>query len=205
MSTEETQQTKDVETSDDYPDVLMEGHSYDGIKEYDNPMPGWWKWLFVVTIIWSVIYVAAISLGYISSYDEQLDSSLEEIEAKRQAAEAKSPPVDKALLEEKAGSEAAVSAGESVYMTNCANCHGQKGEGGIGPNLTDKYWLHGGGIEDVYNTIKTGVSDKGMPSWQGMLSRDDLLAVTAYVQKLRTTDPKGGKKPQGEPYEPDSK
>ena len=203
MSSEKSSETSGP--SDDYPDVLMEGHNYDGIKEYDNPMPGWWKWLFVATIVWSFIYVGAIATGYIPSYEEQLDNSMAEIESRRQAAQKAAPSVDAELLQKKASNEEVVSQGESVYMTNCANCHGQKGEGGIGANLTDENWIHGGSIKDVYDTVQNGVSDAGMPAWGGMLSQEDLVAVTAYVESIRGTDVSGGKKPQGEPYEPDSK
>ncbi|MGM0558102.1 MAG: cbb3-type cytochrome c oxidase N-terminal domain-containing protein [Myxococcota bacterium] len=188
---------------DEYPDILLD-HNYDGIREYDNPMPGWWKWIFVVTVIWSVIYVAGIMLGYVHSYEDDLAAGQAEIQARKAEHQAEQPEVDTALLEKTAESEDALATGEAIFKTSCATCHGKKGEGLIGPNLTDRYYIHGGSPMDIYETLINGVPDKGMPARGGAaISDEELLAVTAYVVKLPETDPEGGKEPEGELFEPD--
>lgn len=91
--------------------------------------------------------------------------------------------------------------GKQIFMKNCATCHGKLGEGGIGPNLTDAYWLHGGSIDDIVHTIKVGVPAKGMISWQPVLKEDQILQVASYILTLYGTNPPNAKKPQGEKVE----
>jgi cytochrome c oxidase cbb3-type subunit 3 len=93
-----------------------------------------------------------------------------------------------------------ISAAQSVYITNCAACHGQKGEGTVGPNLTDDYWLHGGKINDVFKTIKYGVPEKGMRAWQEDLSPVKIAQVSSFIKSLRGTNPPNAKEKQGELY-----
>jgi mono/diheme cytochrome c family protein len=93
-----------------------------------------------------------------------------------------------------------LSAGKNIYTTNCATCHGQAGEGGIGPNMTDDYWLHGGGINNIIRTIERGVPAKGMIPWRGVLKPEQILQVASYLLTLRGTNPPNAKAPQGEVY-----
>ena len=202
QNNEETPMRQPSGADDEYPDILLD-HNYDGIQEYDNPMPGWWKWIFWVTVVWSVIYVAGILLGYVPDYEEQLAAGQAEIQQRKAEAKAATPEVDQAMIEKAIANEDALATGEAVFKTSCATCHGKKGEGLIGPNLTDKYWIHGGSLMAVYKTVEEGVPDKGMPARGGAaISQDELVAVIAYVDTLRGTDPAGAKKPEGEPYEP---
>jgi cytochrome c oxidase cbb3-type subunit 3 len=87
--------------------------------------------------------------------------------------------------------------GHETFMTRCAVCHGEKAEGKVGPNLTDKYWLHGGNIQDLFKTIKYGVPSKGMVSWENSLNGTQIQEVASYVLSLQGTNPPGGKEPQG--------
>jgi cytochrome c oxidase cbb3-type subunit 3 len=188
---------------DEYPDILLD-HNYDGIQEYDNPMPGWWKWIFVVTVIWSFIYVFGIMLGYVPSYEEKLAAGQAEIQARQAEAKAAAPEVDAELLKATQGDAEKMATAEAIFKTSCATCHGKKGEGLIGPNLTDNYWLHGGKLMDIYGVLINGVPDKGMPARGGAaMSDEELIAVVAYVGTLPETDVEGGKEPEGELYEPD--
>lgn len=182
---------------DEYPDVLT-SHSYDGIQEYDNPMPFWWKAIFVVTIIWSVFYVVAIEMGYINKYEGILNEEAEAIAAVRSEAEQDRPPVTDELLLAAVDDPAILAQGQKHYAATCASCHGQQGEGLIGPNLVDEYWLHGGGVMDIHQVIDKGVTAKGMPAWGPILGHEGTIAVVAYVQSIRGTDVEGGKAPQGE-------
>ncbi|HNF72396.1 MAG TPA: c-type cytochrome, partial [Chitinophagaceae bacterium] len=95
---------------------------------------------------------------------------------------------------------AALAGGQKIYATNCVACHGDKGQGGVGPNLTDNFWLHGGTIQDVFKTIKYGVPAKGMRSWQSEIKPGDMQAVASYILKeFGGKNVAGGKAPQGEP------
>jgi mono/diheme cytochrome c family protein len=97
--------------------------------------------------------------------------------------------------------EASLSAGESIYITNCSTCHGKLGEGGIGPNFTDNFFIHGHTIGDMVHTINSGVPAKGMISWRGILNDQQIHEVASYIQTLVGTNPPNAKAPQGEKVE----
>ena len=97
-----------------------------------------------------------------------------------------------------------IAEGEQIYTTYCVACHGAEGQGGIGPNMTDEYWLHGGDIKDVFKTIKYGVIDKGMTPWQEMLKPQEMQAVASFILTLQGTNPPDAKGPQGELYAPET-
>ena len=198
MSSQSSNNTPSADSK--YQDELLD-HEYDGIREYDNPMPGWWKWMFYATIVWAVIYFVGINLGYVPTYEDDLAAGQAELQVMRDKHELESPTVDQAMLAEAAADEQAIATGKEAYATNCASCHGQKGEGLIGPNLTDKYWLHGGSLADIHTTVKEGVTEKGMPAWGGMLTQDQVIGVVAFIDSIKGTDPPNAKEPQGEPVE----
>ncbi len=97
-----------------------------------------------------------------------------------------------------------LSAGKEIYVKNCATCHGLNGEGLIGPNLTDNYWIHGGGIKNVFKIIKYGVTQKGMISWQNQLDPKKMQETASYILTLEGTSPANAKQPEGDLYVPDS-
>ena len=172
-------------------------HDYDGIEEYDNPLPGWWVWIFVGTILFSVGYYAYYQIGpgpsILALYERE-----EEAVAQRLAkqAPAASGPTDDALAA-LVKSPAAVTKGREIYASRCVPCHGARAEGVIGPNLTDEYWLHGGRPTEILRTITKGAIEKGMVPWEGQLKPDELEAVTAYVVSLAGSRPPNPKPPQG--------
>lgn len=181
-------------------------HNYDGIKELDNHLPPWWQALFWVTVIFGVVYM----LGYhvfetMPLQLEEYRTEIEQAEEARQARLANQPAaeVDEsnlAMVED----VAALKQGAQVFNLNCAACHKEDGGGGIGPNLTDEYWIHGGSLTDVYMTVKNGVPEKGMIAWKDMLSPEQMLNVSSYVMTLKGTTPANPKDPQGEVYRPDA-
>jgi cytochrome c oxidase cbb3-type subunit 3 len=183
---------------DQYEDRIMEDHDYDGIQEYDNPMPAWWKNLFIVTVIWSVIYVAGQLLGYVPTYEEDFKAEVAEIQDRRYAHSLKSPPmvVDEQVLAAAIGDPDQIALGGKAYAP-CVGCHGAQGQGGIGPNLTDEYWLYGGAHMDVFNVIQTGTSH-GMPAWSDSVTREQTVALVAYLHSLQGTNPPDAREPQGE-------
>ena len=183
---------------------VIRAHSYDGIQEYDNPLPGWWTWIFYATILWSVVYVVGIALGFINSYEEDLAEGNAEVASIQRAYQElhPQPKLDAAQLQEIVASPERAQAGQSVYADKCASCHGPEGGGLIGPNLTDKHWISGGSLTDVFTVIKEGNLEKGMPAWGSQLKPDELLAVFTYVHSIQGTSPIGAKPPQGQLYEP---
>lgn len=172
------------------------GHAYDGITEFDNDLPPWWKYGFYFTIVFAVAY-----MGYYHVANAgELQIAEYETEMRQAALLVSTEPDDPNKLTTYAAlmAPADLSAGKSIYTTNCAPCHGANAEGKVGPNLTDEYWLHGGEINQVYKTIKFGVSSKGMVAWKGKLAGKQILQVSSYIQSLQGSKPANAKEPQGE-------
>jgi len=174
-------------------------HDYDGIKEYDNPLPGWWVWLFILTVIWAFAYAAYAFIGpgvdASIAYEAEMKIAAEAAEA-RAAELAKSAPPQRDLSTLLKDPEL-MALGASVFSKNCAACHQADGGGMVGPNLTDEYFLHGAKIEDTRRVIHDGVVEKGMLAWGKTLKPNELDAVTIHVMNLRGTTPAQPKAPQG--------
>ncbi|WP_245842491.1 c-type cytochrome [Pontibacter ummariensis] len=177
-------------------DQIHSNHDFDGIQEYDNDLPPWWKYMFYVSIVFAIGYM----LYYHVFYAGALQAEEYEIEMQQAALFAASAENDPNAVTnyEPLTDAAALESGKSVFMTNCAACHGQEGQGTVGPNLTDEYWLHGGDVNDIFKTVKFGVPAKGMVPWQGKLSQDQILEVSSYILSLQGTNPANAKEPQGE-------
>ena len=177
------------------------GHSYDGIRELDNHLPPWWKWLFYATIAWSAVYLVVyhISSSLPLSIDEyQAEVAAAELEKKKFLASQPQLAIDLDKLEYNADAEI-LARGEKIYTVNCVPCHRNDGGGNtIGPNLTDPYWLHGGTLKNVFSTVNVGFVEKGMPAWGKTMSQSDVRDVTFFVLSLQGTNPADAKAPQGE-------
>jgi cytochrome c oxidase cbb3-type subunit III len=185
-------------------DILLD-HNYDGIKELDNHLPPWWKWLFYITIVWSLIYLLVFHVfNWMPLSAEEYTISLAQAEAAMEAQKAASPS---AAIDENnvtvATEEAALTAGATIFKRQCAVCHQEDGGGNVGPNLTDNYWIHGGSIKDIFSTIKYGVPQKGMISWESQLSPADMQNVASFIKvRLVGSEPAVPKEPEGELYDP---
>jgi len=181
-------------------DVMLD-HEYDGIRELDNSLPPWWKYLFYATIIFSVIYLIRFHItggGQLSHEEYAEEMALAEAQKAEFIAAA-----GESITEENVSflaDESSINLGKAIYDGNCATCHGQLGEGGAGPNLTDEYWLHGGGIKNVFKTVKYGVPSKGMIAWQSQFSPSQMQKVSSYILTMQGTNPPNAKDPQGEKY-----
>ena len=186
------------------PDVILD-HECDGIQEYDNPIPRWMWGLFVATIAVSVVYVIFYGFNLGPSIQTEYLEESRGLEAQWAAYYADHPIVPPSTEELVAATQNPdlVQAGEAQFKRSCAPCHGERGEGLIGPNLTDAHWLHGGKLTEIYATVVSGVADKGMPPWGRALPPDKLEAVVAYVRRLQGSNPPGAKAPQGEAAEMD--
>ncbi len=184
-------------------------HNYDGITELDNHLPPWWKWLFYSSIVWAVIYLGVYHLSYsLPLSKEEYETEITRAAEAQQRLLASQPAatIDEAALVYNADAKI-IEGGKDVFVKNaCGSCHRNDGGGNsIGPNLTDEYWIHGGGIKNVFNTIKTGVVEKGMPAWGKSMSPTDVRNVAFYVMSLQGTKPANAKAPQGELYKPEPK
>ncbi|HEX4924216.1 MAG TPA: cbb3-type cytochrome c oxidase N-terminal domain-containing protein [Bdellovibrionales bacterium] len=175
---------------------LMADHDYDGIQELDNPLPKWWLFTFYITIVFSAFYIPYYHFFGGQSPSDEFKAAMVEIEAKRAAA-----PKDETPAEAMAAAltDAQIAAkGKDVYVAKCAACHGAEGQGVIGPNLTDEYWLNGDGTpKSLVEIIRDGVPAKGMPPWGPVITPDELKQVSAYVLSLQGTKPANPKAPQG--------
>ncbi len=175
-------------------------HVYDGIIENNNPMPGWWIWLFIGTVIFGGIYWIHYTFGGGESLMQEFQASMKDIQ--KMQASAPAPEVGEELLAMLGKDATALALGGKVYSEKCAMCHGVELQGLVGPSLVDKYWIHGKGThKDIYTTVSQGVADKGMPAWGNALQPDEIKAVVAFVFSKKGTNPPNPKAPQGEPVD----
>jgi cytochrome c oxidase cbb3-type subunit 3 len=191
-------------------------HEYDGIRELDNVLPPWWLWMFYATIAFSFIYLihyhispikALEKIGFVGpgvGQEELYKIEMQEAEKQKQAylAKAASKINEENVVALTDANE--IAQGKEIFQTNCIICHGKEGQGGAGPNLTDDYWLHGGGIKNIFKTIKYGVPEKGMIAWESQLSPKQIQQVASFILTLRGTHPPGAKEPQGELWKEES-
>ena len=178
------------------PDRLLD-HEYDGIKEYDNPLPSWWVYIFWATILLVPLYYwDPIGIGKGPGKDAAYAREMAEWNAAHPTP-ADGGGIDDDRMRALVADAAAVADGGQVYAANCASCHRADGGGLIGPNLTDDAWIHGDTPAQIHKTIHEGVLAKGMPNWGKILKPEQVDHVAAYVVTLRGTNPPNPKAPEG--------
>lgn len=180
-------------------ELIMEDHEYDGIVELKNGMPPWLQAFFIVTVLFGVsyltyYYVLKIGPDQYQEYQMELDKANKQ---KEERDKLMAGSIDETNVE-LSTDETDLAKGKNIFIDNCATCHKEHGEGDSGPNLTDQYWIHGGGIKNVFKTIKIGYVEKGMRSWADVLSPLQIKQVSSYVLSLQGTNPPNAKPPQGE-------
>ncbi len=187
------------------PDVdesrLLE-HDYDGIREYDNPLPGWWRAGFWATIVFAAgygLYFQVLHLG--KTPDEVYRVALAEYDSRKVLREtADAANVSEDILAKKAGDSVVLDHGAMVFAGRCVACHTDNGRGLIGPNLTDLFQIHGSTRMDIYKTVHDGAPGTPMLAWGEQMPPNDVLAVAAFVTTLRGKNIPG-KQPQGQPVQ----
>jgi cytochrome c oxidase cbb3-type subunit 3 len=182
-------------------EILLD-HNYDGIKELDNHLPPWWKWLFYGTIVWALVYIVVFHWSdTLPLQEEEYQNEVAVAQDQRAKFLATQPMalIDENALAYDANAEF-IEKGKKVYGINCASCHSAQGQGGIGPNLTDEYWIHGSSIKNIFATVKNGVQEKGMIPWGPVLSPEQIRDVSFYIMSLKGTNPPDAKAPQGAKY-----
>lgn len=186
-----------MSTNDNDKGLLLD-HDYDGIQELDHPLPSWWLNLFYITMVFAVLYAGYYMLGPGKTTWQELAEQMKDIEV----AQAKAPKPEgqgDAVYAAAIGDPHMIHEGSEVFARKCLACHGDKGQGLIGPNLTDDYWIHGkGSPADIAKVVIEGVADKGMPPWASILKSNEIVEVVAYIKSIRGSNPAGAKEAQGE-------
>ncbi len=174
-------------------DVMLD-HNYDGIRELDNVLPPWWVYLFYATIIFAGVYLVRFHITGDYNQDQEFQTEMRDAQAAVDAYMKTGPDTmnkDKVTLLTDAPS---IAAGKAIFTANCVACHKADGGGQIGPNLTDHFWINGGGIKNVFNTIMEGGRDgKGMISWKATIKPSDIQKVASYVLSLQDSNPANAK------------
>lgn len=182
--------------------TMLLDHNYDGIRELNNHLPPWWVYLFYITIIFAVVYLFnyhVFNLQPLPSkeYALEMETAAKEVALYKKMFANNIDETNVKITTE----TAELAAGREVFLKECKACHGEKGEGGTGPNLTDEFWIHGGDIKNIFKTIKVGVQEKGMIPWEKKLKPDVMRNVSSYILTLQGTNPPNAKAPQGEKFD----
>jgi cytochrome c oxidase cbb3-type subunit 3 len=180
-------------------DVMLD-HDYDGIKELDNVLPPWWVYLFYSCIVFAIVYLVRFEVYGDYTQKEEFEAEMAQADLDIKEYLKTAPDLmdkESVTLLTDAG---ALAEGKAIFTTNCVACHRADAGGAIGPNLTDEYWILGGGIKNVFNTLmEGGRSGKGMISWKDQLKPTEMQKVASYVLSLQGTNPKDPK-----PTEPEA-
>jgi cytochrome c oxidase cbb3-type subunit 3 len=191
----------DADDTDDVSDeTRLMSHAYDGIREYDNPLPGWWSMVFAATVVFAFLYFAYYNIaGWGRSPGEQYKVALAGWQASYKGGPGGGGPiVTEEMLANGAQNPEVVARGAEVFATRCVGCHTVDGRGQIGPNLTDLYQLHGDTRMDIYSTILGGAPGTAMIAWGEVMKPTEVIAVATFVTTLRGKN-LPGKEPQGKP------
>ena len=178
-------------------DILLD-HNYDGIKELDNALPPWWKYGFYITIFVAIFYILKFEVwheGMNPTEEYNTEMAEAKLETDQYLASMKENVDEKSVMMLDA---AGIHAGKLLFTKTCVACHTESGAGGVGPNLTDNYSIHGAKIQDIFKTIKYGYPDKGMQSWQSNFSPVEIQQLSSYIKSLSNTNVPNGKAPQGD-------
>lgn len=193
MSADEKHAPEGAEKSEE---ELLLDHQYDGIQEFDNPMPRWWVWIFWGTFWFSCAYLFHYWLGNGVSVADDYGEEVKEVAA-AQAKEALAQEVSEETLKTMLADPGSLERGRATFIGKCAACHLEQGQGSIGPNLTDKHWIHGTGtLMDIHQVVSEGVAAKGMPAWNRQLTPQELREVVAFAGSIRDSNVLG-KAPEG--------
>jgi cytochrome c oxidase cbb3-type subunit 3 len=180
---------------------LVLNHDYDGIKELNHPLPRWWLLTFYATIIFSIPYWIYYHHMDGPTLKETHQKEMAHINQVRADYEASKGGFNQQEFQQYVATLGENKEGAKIYKRRCRSCHGEEGEGGIGPNLADNYWIHGkGDAEGIYTVIDKGVVDKGMAAWGETIGAEGVMAVTAYVMNFKGTNPANAKEPQGKEF-----
>ncbi|MFA7330043.1 MAG: cbb3-type cytochrome c oxidase N-terminal domain-containing protein [Candidatus Delongbacteria bacterium] len=184
--------------SEQKPNEMLD-HNYDGIQEYDNPLPTWWVWIFWATIVFSLVYFIYYHILMGPTMHDEYAAEVESWDARM--AELIPPTASEGDLQAILADPAKVQAGGAVFAAKCLPCHAADGGGmvGLGPNMTDNYWKNGdGSLSAIQKVVISGVTGTAMQAWEQQLKPDELVNVVAFVKSLQGTTPANPKEPEGQ-------
>ena len=187
--------SKEIEREED----IMLDHDYDGIKELDNVLPPWWVYLFYGTIIFALVYM--IRFHVMNEYDQEQEFKNEVELAELEKSKLPKSAADEISYETVVAVTDATSLakGKEIFNNACAACHKADGGGLVGPNLTDKHWINGGGIKNIFKLISEGSKNNpSMVAWKANLSATDIQSVSSYILTLEGSNPPDAKAAEGE-------
>jgi cytochrome c oxidase cbb3-type subunit 3 len=185
-------------------DIMLD-HDYDGIKELNNSVPPWLNYIFIGSLVFGIFYL--LHFHVLGTGKSQFDEYNDEMVVARMDME-RLMQSGAFITEENVvalDDESSLTAGKERFAKDCSPCHGMNGEGGIGPNMTDNYWIHGGKVSDLFRTVKNGVPEKGMVAWGQQLNPKQMQEVVSFILTLQGTNPPNGKAPEGNLYVPEEK
>ncbi|MBR9915338.1 MAG: c-type cytochrome [Algicola sp.] len=187
--------TKPIEEEHD----LVLDHNYDGIKELDNDLPPWWLYGFYASIVFAAIYLARFHVFNGDNQYEELEAEIAQAEIEIEAYKKTAKDLVDFNTVTVLTDASDLKAGQAIFETNCVACHKADGGGGIGPNLTDKHWILGGGIKNIFKTVAEGGRDgKGMIAWKQSLKPSEIAQVASYVLQFQGTTPAEPKAAEGD-------
>ena len=194
--------TENQNTSPDnrtmYQQNTVMDHEFDGIQEFDNRLPNWWLWLMWGSMVFALLYwVFFHTLGVGKLPRERFDMEMQ-VAQEAQIARALEAGIDNEFFVMMSQTEDKVAEGREIFVKHCVACHLDQGQGSVGPNLTDGYWIHGCEPMQMLKTINDGVAAKGMPAWMNQLGPTRVHAVLSYILTIKDNEV-AGKAPEGEP------
>ena len=181
---------------------FLSDHEYDGIREYDNPTPGWWHAIFIATIAFSFFYFVYWELNPRASTPQSRWAAAQTAEYKRIFSSVGDLQNDEATVLKMMGNEQMLNVAQGFFQSTCINCHGKDGGGLNGVNLTDDNYKNIKKLDDIFNVITNGANAGAMPSWKNQFSQNERVILAAYVASLRGTKPAAPKAPEGDPIPP---
>jgi cytochrome c oxidase cbb3-type subunit III len=192
-------ESKNIIINEEEKNLLLD-HDYDGIEEFDYPLPNWWVMTFIGGIVFAIFYTAFYHFLGGPSLADEFEKDMAKINQIREAEAQKTANFDLKQYSAWVSKNNGIQTGSAVYEENCLSCHEANGKGDIGPNLTDKHWINVSKAqpEQIYTFVVNGNEDNGMPAWGDILNKEELYAVVSYVLSLKNTNVAGGKEPQGE-------
>ncbi len=173
-------------------------HVYDDIVEHDNPLPTWWLTSFFICIAFAVFYYVRYEIAGGPTLKDELAVAMADLEKSAPPPTAEASETEESLVQA-FNAAGLVEKGATQFAQRCFPCHGNELQGLIGPDLTDKYWIHGKGTRlDIIKVVRDGIPDKGMPPWGPIMKKEEIYAVSAFILSKKGSNPKGSKGPQGE-------
>ena len=183
---------------DEYQQNTVMDHEFDGIQEFDNRLPNWWLWLMWGSMVFALLYWVffhTLGVGVLPVERFEMDMKVAQ---EAQIARALEAGIDNEFFVMMSQNEDKVAAGREIFVKHCVACHLDQGQGSVGPNLTDGYWIHGCEPMQMLKTINDGVAAKGMPAWMNQLGPNRVNAVLSYILTIKDNEV-AGKAPEGEP------